>query len=54
MRPKAETIFGREHCYRIGGDEFVIIREGLTEEQFKALTMELKHEFERDPRCEPQ
>ena len=48
---KARTIFGREHCYRIGGDEFVIIREGLTEEQFKARTMELKHEFERAPRC---
>lgn len=34
-------------CYRIGGDEFVIICKGISESEFHTSVLQLKHNFEQ-------
>lgn len=48
---KILTVFGEADCYRIGGDEFVILQKGIEREQFEAKVMELKMRFKWDESC---
>ena len=40
-------IFGDENAYRYGGDEFVVIMIGVSEEKVEALTDVFKHEMKK-------
>lgn len=48
---KMKVIFRKEDCYRVGGDEFVIICTDIPKEKFEDKTAELKRIFEDDSRC---
>ena len=40
------TVFGKEHTYRIGGDEFVAIIEGKDEHEINVLSQSIENEME--------
>lgn len=48
---KMKAVFENANYYRIGGDEFVVLALGLTEEQFHKKIRVLRRAFSGDPRC---
>lgn len=40
--------FSREQCYRVGGDEFVVICQGIGKEKFLNLVQSLKNMYSRE------
>lgn len=48
---KMKSVFRKENCYRIGGDEFVIIVLSISSERFETKVEELRRSFECDDEC---
>lgn len=43
---------GRNHVYRVGGDEFVVLLEGIAKTQFNSVFLSLKKELDANPDCD--
>ncbi len=48
---RMREVFKRAEFYRIGGDEFVIICRGISQQEFAALVQALKERFQTDSCC---
>lgn len=48
---KIRSVFDKADCYRVGGDEFVVIDKKVTEEAFEEKVDSLKKSFRWDNRC---
>lgn len=48
---KMKSVFRKEDCYRVGGDEFVIISQNIAEEKFEEKVAELRTKFEAEDGC---
>lgn len=48
---KIKSVFRKEDCYRVGGDEFVIICRGMTGSKFEEKVTELRRHFEYEDEC---
>ena len=48
---KIKEVFRQSDCYRVGGDEFVIVCKNITSDKFEKKVAELKRSFEYDSQC---
>ncbi|WP_249301922.1 sensor domain-containing phosphodiesterase [Qiania dongpingensis] len=48
---KMKSVFRKDDCYRVGGDEFVIISLNISEEMFGEKVAELRRSFEYEDEC---
>lgn len=48
---KIRKVFREADCYRVGGDEFVVICKGVQKDKFEEQTENLKRSFKWDDRC---
>ncbi|SFC86330.1 sensor domain-containing diguanylate cyclase [Butyrivibrio sp. YAB3001] len=42
------SVFNKKHCYRIGGDEFIVLIPEITEDAFEAMIKKLKGKIKKD------
>lgn len=48
---KIRDIFNPEGCYRVGGDEFIVVDRNVPEAEFEQAVEKLKRSFKWDDRC---
>lgn len=48
---KIKAVFRQPDCYRVGGDEFVIVCKNIEENMFEEKVAELRKSFEDDTQC---
>lgn len=48
---KIKAVFRQSDCYRVGGDEFVVICLNITQDRFEEKVTQLKQSFAFDARC---